>query len=54
MSAPARTVSMNSAAGRRSPSKPAGRIPTDVPLPHVPDFGLALDPAILVGAGRSR
>jgi SulP family sulfate permease len=28
----------------------AGKIPTGIPLPHLPDLGLALDPAILVGA----
>ncbi|MDA0166296.1 SulP family inorganic anion transporter [Solirubrobacter ginsenosidimutans] len=28
----------------------AGKIPTGVPLPHLPDLALALDPTILVGA----
>jgi SulP family sulfate permease len=28
----------------------AGKIPTGVPLPHLPDLGLALDPTILIGA----
>ncbi|MDA0160409.1 SulP family inorganic anion transporter [Solirubrobacter ginsenosidimutans] len=27
-----------------------GKIPTGVPLPHLPDFGLAVDPNVLVGA----
>jgi SulP family sulfate permease len=28
----------------------AGKIPTGVPLPHIPDFTLAVDPSVLVGA----
>jgi SulP family sulfate permease len=28
----------------------AGKIPTGVPLPHLPDFSLAIDPKVLVGA----
>lgn len=28
----------------------AGEIPTGIPLPHIPDLALAVDPAVLVGA----